>query len=133
MVLPKLLGCVFTGDSGEDCGVRSIIMDNSGSSNDEEKGGFLTLLPAGMLVLKLGEVVNIVIDDYVEVIFRFVSGDIIFGEGLRHGGGVLKDVVCYVGEDGGEETKRDETRCGRDVRGSEKEGEQGVQMYFKRG
>ena len=57
-----------------------------------------------MLILELGEVINILVDDYVEVILRLVSGNIIFGEGLRHGGGVSEEMRGDVAR-----------QCGRNV------------------
>ena len=47
----------------------------------------LTLLAAGMLILEFGQVVDILVDYDPQVCFGVVLGHVVFGEGLRHGGG----------------------------------------------
>lgn len=44
-----------------------------------------------MLIDKLGDVVDLVVDDQVQVFFGVVGGDLLEGEFLRHGG--LTDVL----------------------------------------
>lgn len=46
----------------------------------------LTLLSAWMLLLKLRQVVNVLVDDDPEVILRLVRSNVAAGEGLGHGG-----------------------------------------------
>ena len=79
-----------------------------------------------MLVLKFGKVVNIVIYDYVKVLFRLMSGNVIFSESLRHGGGVVGDLLCDVGEMGGQVEEGDDTGRGRGGVKSNKGDEEGV-------
>lgn len=59
----------------------------AGQRRHTDRGGFaLTLLAARMLVLELGEIVYIVVDDDVQIAGALMRRNVAGREGLRHGG-----------------------------------------------
>jgi hypothetical protein len=66
-----------------------------------------------MLIDKLGDVVDLVVDDEVQVFLGVVAGDLLEGEFLRHGGGGSLMGLVGVTRHGGRGTERCVLRGGQ--------------------